>query len=188
MTLENYTARAPMPDAQKILFQDYPRDAWSEHPNFKQKTMNWMNAHQGFKGLAEICCGAVEFGLDKKWSEEKVAQYLGYYGNMMVQSLHGHHNWEDRSFFPEIIAADSRAEAGLDLLESDHQELDMRLDTITHQANRVLKLTDLDPTQLQDELGLLQPELKALGKLLERHLEDEEDLIVPIIIHNKLRG
>ncbi len=188
MTLTEYTTRAPMPEAHKILFTQYPREAWDNHPNFKQKTMNWMNAHTGFKALNELCQEATENGIDKKWSYEKTAQYIGYYGNMMVQSLHGHHNWEDRNFFPEIMAADDRAEAGLDLLESDHQELDERLDRITRQSNRVLKLVDLDPSQVHDELGLLHPEFDALGKLLTRHLEDEEDLIVPIIIHNKLRG
>jgi hypothetical protein len=99
-----------------------------------------------------------------------------------------HHTWKDRQFFPELSSADLRSERGLDLLEKDHEVLDDILDRFTRASNRYLKLLDLDPTSAEQELGDIHTAGCHIQSLLSRHLQDEEDMIVPIILHGKLRG
>ena len=108
--------------------------------------------------------------------------------NWLGAQPYGHYTWKDRQFFPELSSADLRSERGLDLLEKDHEVLDDILDRFTRASNRYLKLLDLDPTSAEQELGDIHTAGCHIQSLLSRHLQDEEDMIVPIILHDKLRG
>ncbi|MGH1466894.1 MAG: hemerythrin domain-containing protein [Cognatishimia sp.] len=188
MTDYNINVRQGLPQDMQLLLRDYPRDAWPGHPNFAVATQNWMRAHQMFRKLAEILEADTQKVIEKQIDTDRFASRLGHYGNQLVGNLHGHHSWEDRAFFPELQAADDRFEHGLDMLENDHLEMDGLLDSLTRHANRYLKLSDLSPKDAEKELPTLLKDTKAIGGFLARHLADEEDLVVPIILHHKLRG
>ncbi|GAA6208564.1 hemerythrin domain-containing protein [Cognatishimia sp. WU-CL00825] len=188
MTHYDINVRQGLPQDMQLLLRDYPRDAWPGHPNFARATQNWMRAHQMFRKLAEILEADTKGILDKQTDPERFAARLGHYGNQLIGNLHGHHGWEDHSFFPELQAADDRFERGLEMLESDHVEMDGLLDNLTRNANRYLKLSDLSPKDAENELPAILANTQAIGRFLTRHLADEEDLVVPIILHHKLRG
>ena len=172
----------------RILLDQYPRDDWSAHPGFKEKTRHWLAAHQSFRQLAELLRTDAEGYLDKAIAPEEYGRRLSLYGNLLVANLHGHHSWEDRSYFPELSAADPRFDAGLEVLEKDHADLDVVLDAFTRTANRAIKLVQLDEAQAHDEVGLLHGTSQTIEAFLQRHLSDEEELAVPIILHHRLRG
>ena len=180
--------RTGWPDELSFLLNDLPRDTWPDHPGFARATRNWMGAHLGFRHLSGRITDTLEEYLDKRRDPGRVADDLGQLGHVLVRNLHGHHTWEDRSFFPELREAEPRFQAGLDTLEADHEVLDETLGTLTDQANRVIKLIQLDPAQARDEAGPLHETAAKLDGFLARHLQDEEDLIVPIILHHRLRG
>lgn len=177
-----------MPATMRVLLDDYPRDSWDAHPGFKEKTKHWLGAHQMFRRLGELVRSETELYLDKSREPDDFAGRLSYYGNALVANLHGHHNWEDKSYFPELSAADPRFDAGLEILEKDHQELDRVLDTFTETANRSIKLIHLDEPQAREEAGRLHGLAGTIEAFLDRHLADEEELAVPIILHHRLRG
>ena len=116
------------------------------------------------------------------------AGHLAYRGNALVGNLHGHHGWEDHSYFPELSAADPRFDLGLDILEKDHAALDVVLDNFTRTANRAIKLIQLDENAAREEAGKLHVITETIEAFLKRHLTDEEELAVPIILHHRLRG
>lgn len=188
MTQTWTTRQGPLPDGMRSLLRDYPRDAWPDHPNFAASIRNWMGAHQGFRQLATIVRQETETFLDKASDAPEYTARLGYFGNMLVRNLHGHHSWEDRNFFPELAAADPRFEPGLQVLEADHQALDTVLDRLTRAGNRAIQLGQLDETQMHDDAGQVHAAALDIESLLNRHLADEEDLAVPILLHHKLRG
>jgi len=188
MTQLDIEKREGLPREMQTLLRDYPRDAWPDHPNFARSIQNWMGAHQSFRSLADLLVGDTQNFLEKDTESVTYVERLGFYGNLLVQNLHGHHTWEDRSYFPELMAADKRFETGLNMLESDHVALDALLDGITHKANRVIRLHDLEPKQMAGEAGPLENDLSQLQSFLQRHLKDEEDLVVPILLHHKMRG
>ena len=177
-----------MPATMRVLLDEYPRDSWDAHPVFKEKTKHWLGAHEMFRRLGELVRSETELYLDRSREPDDFAGRLSYYGNALVASLHGHHNWEDNSYFPELSAADPRFDAGLEILEKDHQELDLVLDRFTETANRAIKLIHLDEPQAREEVGRLHGLAGTIEAFLDRHLADEEELAVPSILHHRLRG
>lgn len=177
-----------MPNEMQSLLQDYPRDSWDAHPGFREKTRNWLGAHQMFRQLGKITRKETELFLDRSRSGDEFAARLSHYGGLLVGNLHGHHGWEDHSYFPELSAADPRFDAGLEILEKDHQDLDVVLDSFTRTANRAIKLVQLDEEQARNEAGKLHGVTETIEAFLLRHLNDEEELAVPIILHHRLRG
>lgn len=177
-----------MPATMRVLLDEYPRDSWDAHPGFKEKTKHWLGAHQMFRKLGELVRSETELYLDRSREPDDFAGRLSYYGNALVANLHGHHNWEDKSYFPELSAADPRFDRGLEILEKDHQELDRVLDRFTETANRSIKLIHLDEPQAREEAGRLHALAGTIEAFLDRHLADEEELAVPIILHHRLRG
>ena len=177
-----------MPNDMRFLLDQYPRDSWDAHPGFKEKTKHWLGAHQMFRRVAERVRLDAEDLLNKDADLDSYVGRLSYYGGNLVGNLHGHHGWEDRSYFPELSAADPRFDAGLELLEQDHADLDAVLDDFTRTANRLIKLSDLDEGQAYEEAGRVHETSQTIEAFLDRHLSDEEELAVPIILHHRLRG
>ncbi|WP_306258935.1 hemerythrin domain-containing protein [Pararhizobium sp. IMCC21322] len=177
-----------MPSEMRTLLADYPRDDWEGHPGFKERTRQWMGAHQMFRRLGGIIGKETELYLDKSQAPDAYAERLSYYGDALIRNLHGHHHWEDDNYFPELSAADSRFDAGLEILEKDHQALDIVLDSFTRTANRTIKLIQLDEVSAREEAGTLLKTAETIEAFLQRHLSDEEELAVPIILHHRLRG
>lgn len=188
MTQHDITLRDGLPTEMQILLRELPREGWQGHPHFAKSTQNWMGAHAGFRQLGGLLAEDTRAFVERQMDGPTFADRLGFVGNLLVRNLHGHHSWEDRSFFPELRDADPRFEAGLEMLETDHVALDELLDDLTRQGNRVIKLQDLDPAQMTEEAKPLADTADKLTGFLERHLTDEEDLVVPIILHHALRG
>ncbi|MDM7931549.1 hemerythrin domain-containing protein [Tabrizicola sp.] len=187
--LDTYPIRETgMPPEMQTLLARYPRDSWEAHPGFRGKTRHWLGAHRMFRRVAERIRLDTEAVLNKDMDLDDYAGRLSYCGGNLVGNLHGHHRWEDRSYFPELAAADPQFAAGLDVLEQDHADLDRVLDDFTRQANRVIKLAVLDESQARDEAGAVHGTSRVIEAFLNRHLTDEEDLAVPIILHHRLRG
>ncbi len=180
--------KGDMPDEMQTLLAEYPRDNWASHPGFDEKTKHWLGAHRFFRQLAYSVGRDVERYLDHDSDDHDFAASLSYRGRALVQNLHGHHGWEDHEFFPELSAADPRFVAGLDILETDHAELDHVLDGFTSHANRTLQLIQMAPADARNEAGKLHDHARAIRAFLDRHLTDEEELAVPIILHHRLRG
>ena len=188
MTQNDIQTRQGLPEDMQVLLRDYPRDIWPDHPNFAASIRNWMGAHQMFRQLSELVTKDTELRMDGKTDPDLYTKRLARFGDMLVRNLHGHHGWEDHAFFPEIAGADARFVRGLDMLEGDHLELDRVLDRLTRRANRFIQLSQLAPEQAAVELGPLHEAAAGIGGFLHRHLDDEEDLIVPILLHHKMRG
>lgn len=187
--LDTYTIRQDdMPQDMRFLLDTYPRDAWNAHPGFKEKTRHWLGAHQMFRRVAERIRLDAEGLLNKDMALDDYAGRLSHFGGNLVANLHGHHGWEDHSYFPELSAADARFDAGLAVLEQDHADLDKVLDGFTRTANRVIKLSELDAVQAYEEAGKVHETSVTIEAFLKRHLSDEEELAVPIILHHRLRG
>ena len=177
-----------MPADMQVLLGEYPRDSWEGHAGFKDKTRHWLGAHQMFRRLGASLRKDAEHFLDRDMDAQDYAERLSRRGNGMVMNLHGHHGWEDRSFFPELSQADARFDAGLEVLESDHAELDRVLEAFTNRANRTLKLVQLDEASAREEAVHVHQLSETIEAFLARHLADEEELAVPIILHHRLRG
>jgi iron-sulfur cluster repair protein YtfE (RIC family) len=112
---------------------------------------------------------------------DKYRSRLSQLGSTFVNQLHGHHRVEDDQFFPQLEALEMRLQRGFEMLDRDHHAIDGLLAKFTDQANGVLA-HDVDDAALREGAAVFRRDLKGLNVLLERHLSDEEDLVLPIIL------
>ncbi len=89
-----------MPEEMQLLLRTYPRDDWEAHPGFREQTRHWLGAHQMFRRLGHLVRSETESYLDKTRAPRDFAARLHQYGGILVGNLHGHHGWEDSSYFP----------------------------------------------------------------------------------------
>jgi hemerythrin-like domain-containing protein len=170
--------RMRMPDALRALLADFPRDSWDAHPHFVGLVQFWIERHMMFRQLTEALQTDVEAALDKKLDPTQHKARLSRYGGMLVGNLHGHHQIEDNHYFPVLSGMEPKLERGFGILDADHHAMDGLLERFTTAANAVLQGKE----GATKPAGDFRAELLSFGKMLDRHLEDEEDLIVPVIL------
>jgi iron-sulfur cluster repair protein YtfE (RIC family) len=179
--------REALPDALHVLLREYPRESWQSDPGFNNLIAFWLDRHLMFRRLMAEMRKGTEALLDAKMQANHFGGMVSRYGGMFVQQLHGHHTIEDQHYFPLLVTKDARIEKGFAILDKDHHDLDEYLSDFVTRANEVIGVTG-DRTKLQNAAGGFQEELVRLERLLDRHLIDEEDLIVPVILRYGAEG
>ena len=69
----------------------------------------------------------------------------------------------------------------------DHHAIDPMLQSFAERANALLEAVE-DDARRPDRAGAFLSEVEGLEALLHRHLTDEEELIVPVILKNGADG
>lgn len=180
-------ARTGLPDALRVLLERHPRPAWEAHPEFNALTRFWLDRHLMFRRLQDLLTaharGALERADDPRLSASAISRLAGIY----LGELDGHHRIEDAHYFPLLRAREARLERGFDMLDADHHALHEGLETLATRADAAVRglaarSADLAPA------GALLDALERFGGLLERHLTDEEELVVPVILEHRGAG
>ena len=174
--------RTDLPRDLAFLLEAYPRAEWDGHPNNGQWCQFWLARHKMFRdigaGLTDACekldAGQVDGTTFHDWFMPRASFYLG--------ELDTHHKVEEYHYFPLLARADPRMETGVALLEGDHHVIHDRLRVV---YDAILAL-DGAIREGQGDIRLLAPKLRddiaLLDTGLRRHLDDEEDLVVPLIL------
>ncbi|MDF1727950.1 MAG: hemerythrin domain-containing protein [Sulfitobacter sp.] len=176
LSLQNRTG---LPEPLRLLLKDEPRERWEENPRFAGLVSFWLDRHGMFRQLMAQMGRETESFIDRDRDAQHFARTIGRYGGMFVNQLHGHHQIEDHHYFPVLRQKDPRIEAGFDLLDADHHALDGLLNRFVEQANGAIQAAN--GPKARGEAGVLRAGLTDLERLITRHLDDEEDLIVPVI-------
>lgn len=175
--------RSGLPDALRVLLLDYPRDIWTSHRNFDGLTRFWLNRHLLFRRvLGDLRAGGEGFldgAADPQAHARETAQRMGF----LLNGLHGHHQIEDSHYFPQLAALEPRIASGFELLDADHHALDAHIHALAADTNALLRAIR-DGAPGRSEAGALHDRLVGFSGFLERHLTDEEDLVVPVILHH----
>ena len=79
-------------------------------------------------------------------------------------------------------AAEARLAHGFDVLETDHKVIHEQIAATVESANAFLRTAVNDPDPLRRTGEGYAETSGALLRLLTRHLCDEEDLIIPLIL------
>jgi iron-sulfur cluster repair protein YtfE (RIC family) len=176
--------RKGWPDELKTLLQRYPRDTWKTQAT--PMTRFWLDKHDYFRQQSHALSQqgvefraarvtAVEFGT---WLAPRLQSFLG--------ALHGHHQIEDFHYFPAFREADQGLAPGFDVLASDHELLHRGIVDIVNKTNTLLGTLNDDSAighSAQQQAGESYVETSELVfQRLLRHLDDEEDLIIPIML------
>ncbi|MCE8514783.1 hemerythrin domain-containing protein [Ruegeria pomeroyi] len=176
----HFDNRTGLPEALRVLLEAHPRESWQADPNFHGLVSFWLERHMMFRQIMAHMQAETRAFLDAERDAARFAQGIARYGGMFVNQLHGHHQIEDQHYFPLLRTKDRRIETGFDLLDADHHALDGLLNRFVEQANGAIQ--GADGPDARTSAGALLTGLGNLERMIGRHLEDEEDLIVPIIL------
>jgi hypothetical protein len=174
--------RSGWPEDLRVLVSRYPREQWQTHSNLGEMARFWLSRHAMFRELAaEIETVEARFRKGALSPDEFPRQFVPPLQFLMSQ-LNVHHQIEDLHYFPIFRAADARLERGFDVLEGDHHCIHADMARTAETANALLRALRGDADSLR---RINDNHAQASGALLRgliRHLDDEEDLIVPLIL------
>jgi iron-sulfur cluster repair protein YtfE (RIC family) len=179
--------RSGLPDPLRLLVERYPRIGWEAHPNFTMLTRYWLDRHLGFRRMQATLAEDTRSFLDKGEEPRAYAGRLYRVAAQLIDELHGHHSIEDHHYFPMLQALDARIGWGFDLLERDHQALDGVIRDLAEATNGVLAAVRAGEGA-EPAAAVLDGRIAGLGRLLDRHLVDEEELVVPVILDHPEAG
>lgn len=179
--MDNLSDRQALPEALGVLLDEYPREAWDSSDNFGALIRFWLDRHMMFRKLMASLQGETERALDGNLDAQMLGSHVSRYGSMLVGELHGHHNVEDIHYFPRLRLLDKRIEAGFDLLDADHHALDGMIEAFTTDANKILNAVSAQG-EWRAPAEAFRKGLIRFERDLDRHLVDEEDLIVPVLL------
>lgn len=179
MKWDDLGVRTGLPDGLYVLLRDYPRAHWEHDPGFRGLVEFWLGRHMMFRqiltALGEKCEALLAQRMEPRRFQAEFARYAGFF----VQQLHGHHQIEDLHYFPKLKLMDSQIATGFDILDRDHHALDAALRSFADVANGAIQAGDREIGELTN---VAWDEVRSFEKLIERHLLDEEDLVVPVIL------
>ena len=173
--------RSGWPEDLRVLLIRFPREQWQDHANLGEMARFWLSRHAMFRGLSDMIRTIEIRFREGGLSPEQFPRQLVPRLQFLLQQLEAHHQIEDYHYFPIFRAADARLARGFDVLESDHHAIHGDMARVVETANALLRaLSGGGETRnrADDYAG-------ASGALLAgliRHLDDEEDLIVPLIL------
>jgi hypothetical protein len=169
------------PDMCELL-QRYPREQWQGHANLGEMATFWLSRHAMFRELAamvEQIAGDFRGGA---LTATRFPQLFVPRLQFLLQQLDVHHQIEDYHYFPIFRAADERLARGFDVLEEDHHAIHAGMAGTAETANALLRALQGDSDTLRrcgDDYAAASGQMI---RFLMRHLDDEEDLIVPLIL------
>ncbi len=179
--------RACLPEALRVLLADYPREAWEADPGFAGLVQFWLERHGMFRKLNAMLAGDAATAIERGMDTDTYRGRLSQFGGMLLGQLQDHHQIEDVHYFPKLARLDARLEHGFDLLDSDHHALDALMREFADAANAVLGPGQPDAA-LVTRIGRFRETATRFARLVERHLDDEEDLIVPLLLKHGAPG
>lgn len=174
--------RTGWPDELRLFLDRFPRATWPPRERIGALTKFWLDIHDGFRGFAgklgsatgEFREGHVTPAHFQSWFAPRIEMFLSH--------LEGHHQIEDYQYFPVFVAAEARLKRGFEVLERDHAVIHAAMDHLAATANGFLAAPPEDADKLRFAGDAYADASDRLLFMLDRHLGDEEDLIVPLIL------
>ncbi len=176
-------SRSGWPDDLRVLLERYPREQWQGHANLGSMATFWLQRHAMFRELAGTIEAIMAQFRSGKLSATDFPRQLAPRLQFMLEQLGAHHQIEDLHYFPVFRAADERLARGFDVLEGDHHHIHGDIDKTVETANALLRVLAASDGDILARCG--DDYAGASGKLIKglmQHLDDEEDLIVPLIL------
>lgn len=175
-------ARIGWPADLRLLADRYPRETWDGHANLGSMARFWLQRHDMFREIAEALAQASAAFRDGTASAADFRLWFPPRLQFFLQQLNAHHQIEDVHYFPVFQAAESRLAHGFTVLEADHGAIHGSIVSTVETANSFLRAATNDADALRTAGDGYSAASERLIGQLNRHLGDEEDLIIPLIL------
>ena len=155
-------SRAGLPPEFLYLRDAFPRERWSAgglHPTARR----WLHMHGGFRAHQAEMAAMIE-----AWRADALD----------VPTLH-------RALIPALQQLEPRIAAGIDLLDRDHDAIHAHIEAMVETGRDLHQAVTGAVPDAADRVERLADVLALAGPQLTRHLDDEEEIVIPLIA---LRG
>lgn len=181
--MSDLATRGSIGDDLAYLRIAYPPSEWRGHANFGQLADFWLHIHAMLRAEAAAVeatlAGYRDGALDAAAFQRRFVPDL----NGFLQHLNAHHQIEDHAYFPKFRALDPRMARGFDLLDADHHAIHAALETNVAAARTLLAA--LAGSGAVDRAAAdYADRSRVLLAMLNRHLADEEDLVIPAMLEH----
>ena len=174
--------RSGWPEDLRVLIARYPRERWDGHANLGEMARFWLSRHAMFRELSGMITGIADRFRAGDLTPAEFPRLFVPRLQFLLEQLNVHHQIEDYHHFPRLRAADERLARGFDILEQDHHAIHADMAATADAANAMLRALQSDADTLRRRGDDYAAASGALLGGLVRHLGDEEDLIVPLIL------
>ena len=172
--------RQGLPDALRPWLAQWPRESWTR-PDLHPTAQFWLQMHDGFRTqqaeMRRLGEAGRVVGVDPLAVHPRLIGLLGGF----LQHLDHHHRIESGHYFPQFRALAPGIEAGLALLDQDHDVVHARLEQLHAAGLAFHQAAQARAPAARDALLRLADELDRAAPLLDRHLDDEEEIVIPLI-------
>jgi hemerythrin-like domain-containing protein len=174
--------RTCWPADLRLLADRYPREVWQGHANLGSMAQFWLQRHGMFREIADALTDATAAFRDGTATAQDFRAWFPPRLQFFLQQLNAHHQVEDLHYFPVFQAAEARLARGFDVLEADHGTIHGSIVSAVETANAFLRAAVNDADTLRATGDAYSAASETLIRQLGRHLADEEDLIIPLIL------
>ena len=140
----------------------------------------WLGVHASLRhesaALRDVLRGLLEREADDATGLPALARARGI-GLQLLGHTEMHHSIEDEHYFPQFIRAFPQLERAVGLLDSDHHVIEASLAAMAAGVERLGQ-----PGPAHDTIGRLLDVTSGFEAILKRHLHDEEDIVVPVLL------
>jgi hypothetical protein len=181
---EHRDANKDWPAELEFLLERHPRATWSTARS--ASVAFWLDVHERLRrDVAGLDAAGDEYRGGRS-SPAQLAVIAAPRLRGLVAAMQGHHQIEDFEYFPEFRRAEPRLAAGFDRLEREHAALNRSVDTALAALAELHAAAERAAGASAATLKLAaQRYVEAAATLsadLLRHLHDEEDLVVPLLL------
>lgn len=177
-------ARKGLADDLAYLRPLYPASDWRSHANFGELAKFWLHVHSNLRSEGSEVVRIVDAFRDQEIDRLQLQQAFVPQLNSFLQHLGHHHRIEDHVYFPKFRQLNGRLIVGFDLLEADHELIHQSLvETVEHARELLAALSQTAGGERQ-AADTLAGRIKHLLALLQQHLADEEDLVIPALLEH----
>lgn len=157
------------------------RKVWNKDPQFMAWPAHLQRLHATITEANTRLISGLETILDEpEGSMQEVMGLTGMnrLGIDLIEHVHGHHRFEDANVLPGFLGRFPQLSQAIDLLEKDHVFLDQALD----QSEPIFANLNGNGTS-KTAINKALEQAKVLNKILYRHTYDEEDILIPAVLH-----
>ena len=174
--------RTGWPTDLRELLDRYPREVWEGHANLGDLSRFWLGRHDMFRELNtallsasdQLKAGSVPPEAFRTWFLPRIRFFL--------QQLNGHHMIEDHQYFPALTRLEPKLALGFDVLENDHEMIHTGLLSLQEAGGGLAEALAGPPDRVGFAAENMSDSLSRFLTSLNRHLDDEEDLIIPLLL------
>ncbi|MGZ9098151.1 MAG: hemerythrin domain-containing protein [Brevundimonas sp.] len=173
-------ARTGLPPEFLYLREAFPRSRWDE-AGLNPIARHWLGMHAGFRsqqaGMADLVTRWQVGTMETRALHGALIPAL----QQFLQHLDAHHRIESGHYFPAMQRLEPRIEAGVALLDRDHDDIHAHIEALVGTGRAFHQAMMTGSADADDRLRRLADALDRARPELARHLDDEEDIVIPLI-------